>query len=93
MGKKSRRLLENLALYSTTSSNRNMKKGMDKCFLDYGIRKEDMGIIEEACRGAEIDADWLKMHILKPYNEKRSNDNTVDEKALRSIVNKALKKL
>lgn len=31
-----------------------MKKGLDRCFLQYGIRMEDMQIIEQLCRDNDI---------------------------------------
>lgn len=40
-----------------------MKKGLDKCFLNYGIRKEDMDLIEQACHDADIDPEWMKDSI------------------------------
>lgn len=69
-----------------------MKKGLDRSFLHYGIRQEDMELIEQACRNAEIDEEWMKENILKPYNEERNNE-AIDDKKLKSILNKALKKL
>ena len=91
MKDKGKKALENLVFYSY-GIKKDMKKGLDRCFLHYGIRQEDMEIIEQACQSAEIDADWMKEYILKPYNEERNNEN-VDEKKLKSIINKALKKL
>ena len=69
-----------------------MKKGLDRCFLHYGIRQEDMEIIEAATRDADIDAEWMKEYILKPYNEAR-NEEAIDDKKLRKILNNALKKI
>lgn len=69
-----------------------MKKGFDRCFLHYGIREEDMALIEQACQNADIDAEWMKENILKVYNEERNNE-AVDEKKAKMILNKALKKL
>lgn len=69
-----------------------MKKGLDRCFLHYGIRQEDMEIIEDAARNADIDSDWMKEYILKPYNEAR-NEDAIDDKKLRKILNKALKEV
>ncbi len=69
-----------------------MKKGLDRCFLHYGIRQEDMEIIEDAARNADIDSDWMKEYILKPYNEAR-NEEAIDDKKLRKILNKALKEV
>jgi len=91
MSKKDKRVLENLIFYNY-NTKKDMKKGLDRCFLHYGIRQEDMEIIEQACKSAEIDADWMKEYILKPYNEERNNEN-IDDKKLKSILNKALKKL
>ena len=84
-------MLENLAFYSY-GDKKDMKKGLDRTFLHYGIRQEDMNIIEEAARNADIDPDWLKETILKPYNEAR-NEEAIDEKKLRKILNKALKEV
>lgn len=91
MGKNDRKLLENLAFYSY-GYKKEMKKGLDRCFLHYGIRQEDMEIIEAATRDADIDAEWMKEYILKPYNEAR-NEEAIDEKKLRKILNNALKKI
>lgn len=51
-----------------------------------------MNVIEQACQSAEIDAEWLKEYVLQPYNEERNNE-TIDEKKLKAIINKAIKKL
>lgn len=91
MKNKGKRALENLAFYSY-GNKIDMKKGLDRTFLHYGIRQEDMDIIEAAARDADIDADWMKEYILKPYNEAR-NEETIDDKKLRKILNNAIKKI
>lgn len=91
MRDKRKKALENLAFYSY-SNRLEMKKGLDRCFLHYGIRQEDMEIIEAATRDADIDAEWMKEYILKPYNEAR-NEEAIDDKKLRKILNNALKKI
>lgn len=50
-----------------------MKKSLDRTFLNYGIRQEDMQLIESACQSEGIDAEWLKDYILKPFHEERNN--------------------
>ncbi len=72
-----------------------MAKGLDRVFLHYGVRKEDMELIEQLCRDNDIDAEWLKEYILKPYNEERNNQGvlTVDDKKLTKILKKALKNI
>ena len=97
MRDKGKKALENLAFYSI-GYKKDMKKGLDRTFLHYGIRQEDMDIIEDAARSADIDPDWMKEYILKPYNEARNDGNvdrdrmgangvSVDDKKLRKILN------
>ncbi len=69
-----------------------MAKGIDRCFLHYGIRQEDMNVIEQVCETADIDVEWLKQYVLEPYNEERNNES-LDDRKLKSIINKALAKL
>jgi hypothetical protein len=69
------------------------KKGIDGVFLHYGVKQEDMTIIEQVCQDNDIDNEWLKEYILKPYNEERNNQNVVDSKKLKKIIKKALKNL
>lgn len=69
-----------------------MKKSIDRCFLHYGIRQEDMSIIEQVSQQVDVDAEWLKENILKPYNEAR-NDENIDDKRLRKLLNSAIKKI
>lgn len=75
------------------------KKTIDSIFLHYGVQSGDMQIIEQACRDNDIDAEWLKEQILKPYNSQRNDENAVkDEKAEekekreRKLISKILKK-
>lgn len=68
-----------------------MRKGIESTFLHYGVRREDMALIEQACQDCGIDTEWLKEQILKPYNEERNNQNFVEEKKLTKILKKALK--
>ena len=68
-----------------------MRKGIDSTFLHYGVRNEDMSLIEQTCQDSDIDTEWLKEQILKPYNEERNNQNFVEEKKLTKILKKALK--
>ncbi len=70
-----------------------MRKGIDSTFLHYGVRMEDMTLIEQTCEDSDIDTEWLKEQILKPYNEERNNQNFVEEKKLVKILKKALKSL
>lgn len=68
-------------------------RGIDRCFLHYGIRQEDMNLVEQECQANDIDAEWLKEEILKPYNEERNKENTIEDKKLKGIINKALRQI
>ena len=72
-----------------------MKKGLDRSFLNYGSREDDMMLIESACQSEGIDADWLKDCILKPFQDERNNQNeaNLDEKKVARILKKALKEI
>lgn len=72
-----------------------MKKGLDRTFLNYGIREDDMMLIDSACQSEGIDADWLKDCILKPFQDERNNQNeaNLDEKKVARILKKALKEI
>lgn len=67
------------------------RKGIDSTFLHFGVRNEDMALIEQTCQDSDINTEWLKEQILKPYNEERNNQNFVEEKKLTKILKKALK--
>lgn len=68
-----------------------MPIGLDRIFLHYGVRQEDMDIIEQSCRDNDIDPEWMKEYVLKPCNEER--DNIENERKLNKILNKALNNL
>lgn len=52
-----------------------------------------MNLIEQECQANDIDAEWLKEEILKPYNEERNKENTIEDKKLKGIINKALRQI
>ena len=72
-----------------------MKKGIDGTFVQYGIKKEDMQLIEAACMAEGIDSEWVKEYILKPLNEEKnqSNSNSLIEKDVAKVLKQAMKQL
>ena len=52
-----------------------------------------MNIIEQACVDNDIDAEWVKENILKPYQDEKNNQNFVEEKKLTKIMKQALKRV
>lgn len=69
------------------------KKGLDTLFVHYGIRREDMQVIEALCQEFEVDFNWLQEDILKLYHEKKIKNEDLDEKALKKLLEKALQKI
>lgn len=70
------------------------KKGLDRCLMDYGIRQNDMRIIEQVCEDHDVDSAWLQEHVLKPYQALKNNSSTALEKRdVEPLLNKALKKI
>ena len=61
-------------IYRNSFKKTNMKKGLDISFVHYGIRKEDLELIETLCTDHQLDADWVRDDILKIYHEKRIQD-------------------
>ena len=68
------------------------RKGIDNVFLHYGIRKEDMELIEQSCRDNDIDAEWLKESVLKAFHDERNSQNNLEDKDMEKEITKILKK-
>ena len=49
-----------------------MAKGLDQKFLHYGIRKEDLDLIEALCEKHHIDFYWLSEDILPQVPRRES---------------------
>ena len=79
----------------TTLTYKLMKKGIDKTFMDYGIHKEDLSIVEAACELQGIDPEWLKEYILHPYNLEKSKSEQPDlkDKEAEKIISKAIEQI
>lgn len=67
-------------------------KGLDKDFLRYGIRENDLNIIDNICREQNVDPEWMKEYILRVYHEKRNEDEFIStQKEVIKILKQALK--
>ena len=68
------------------------KKGLDTTFVHFGIRKEDMDLIEVLCTEHKLDFDWVKNDLLKECHEKKIRNQDMDDKGIEKIIEKALLK-
>ena len=69
------------------------KKGLDTTFVHYGIRKEDISLIEALCNEHKLEFDWIKEDILKEFHERKIKNENMDEKSVEKIIEKALLKI
>lgn len=69
------------------------KKGLDTTFLHYGIRKEDISLIETLCTRHQLDFDWIKEDLLKEFHERKIRNLALDEKSIEKVIEKALQKI
>lgn len=69
------------------------KKGLDTTFLHYGIRKEDISLIETLCIQHQLDFDWIKEDLLKEFHERKIRNQSLDEKSVEKVIEKALQKI
>jgi hypothetical protein len=69
------------------------KKGLDITFVHYGIRKEDISLIEALCTEHKLEFEWIKEDILKEFHERKIKNEDMDEKSIEKIIEKALLKI
>ena len=70
-----------------------MAKGLDSKFLHYGIRRDDLSMIEAICDAEQIDFDWLSEEILKAYHAKKVDAIEIDDAATEAIIRAAIQKI
>lgn len=69
------------------------KKGIDTVFVHYGIRREDMAVIEQLCEKHQLDQEWVKEDLLKAFHEKKIRNQELDNKSIEKIIDRALQKI
>ncbi len=70
-----------------------MAKGIDQKFVHYGIRRDDLAMIEAICDAESINFDWLSEEILKAYHAKRVDAIEIDDAATENIIRAAIQKI
>lgn len=70
-----------------------MAKGIDPKFVHYGIRKDDLSMIEAICDAEEIDFDWLSEEILKSYHAQRVDVIEMSDNDTEEIIRAAIQKI
>lgn len=70
-----------------------MAKGIDQKFVHYGIRRDDLSMIEAICDAENIDFEWLSEEILKAYHARRVDAIEIDDAATEEIIRTAIQKI
>lgn len=69
------------------------KKGIDQKFVHYGIRRDDLSMIEAICDAEQIDFNWLSEDILKAYHAKKVDAIEIDDDSTEDIIRAAIQKI
>jgi hypothetical protein len=67
-----------------------MAKGLDGKFLNYGIRQDDLMLINTLCEKHGIDFEWLKEEILRKYHAMRVEKLEMTDLDVQGIVSEAI---
>lgn len=67
--------------------------GIDRNFIHYGIRTQDLDEINRLAAESELDTDWLNDEIFKAYHEQRVTNAELDDASVERIINRALNKI
>lgn len=70
-----------------------MAKGLDQKFLHYGIRKDDLSMIENICEAEKVDYYWLSEEILKAYHAKKVDVIEMSDSDTEEIIRAAIQKI
>ena len=70
-----------------------MAKGIDQKFVHYGIRKDDLSMIEAICEAEGIDFEWLSEDILKAYHAKKVDVIEMSDNDTENMIRAAIQKI
>ena len=70
-----------------------MKHTIDNKFIHYGIRRDDLAMIESICDQEGIDFNWLSEEILKSYHAKKVEVIEIDDIETEQIIRSAIQKI
>ena len=70
-----------------------MAKGIDSKFVHYGIRQDDLVIIEAICAKYDLDADWIKENILRQYHARRVDVIEMSDEETEAIIKSAIQQI
>lgn len=67
-------------------------KGLTRCKMLYGLRDDDMKIVERVCQRHDVDPEWLKEQVLRTYQTEKNNKTDMsDQNEVLKLLKKALR--
>jgi len=70
-----------------------MQKGLDSTFVQYGIRADDLRLIETLALEHGLDFEWVQQELLRAFHEARNRTHDLGEADVEKLIEKALTKL
>ena len=70
-----------------------MAKGIDNKFVHYGIRRDDLSIIETICGKYDLDANWVRENILREYHSRRVDVIEMSDEETEVIIKNAIQQI
>ena len=68
-------------------------KGIDNKFVHYGIRKDDLAMIESLCEQEGLNFEWLSEEILKSYHATKVDKIEISDNDTEEIIRAAIQKI
>lgn len=70
-----------------------MQKGLDSTFVQYGIRADDLRLIETLATEHGLDFEWVQQELLRALHEARNRSYELSEGDVEKLIEKALTKI
>lgn len=70
-----------------------MRKGLDQKFLHYGIRRDDLELIESLCDKYQLDRDWITEEILRKYHARKVDAIEISDSDTEQVIASAIQKI
>jgi len=67
--------------------------GIDRNFIHYGIRTQDLDEINRLAEESGLDTEWLNDEVFRVFHEQKVTNAELDDTSVEKIINKALNKI
>ena len=67
-------------------------KSIDTTFVKYGIRKDDLQLIETLCHEHGLNPEWVE-GLLEAFQNASTLDKPLDDAGLKKLLDKELQKI